>query len=138
MAAKGRSQRVTVIGKARALPLTSDAKRFPVIETDADIATGAEFLVAREPCFAKVVEVHGLPSARRVENNLRVMRVHSLGLWLPRIAPNEIENEHRHRQTHFVDARPARAQCVVTGGEVRIHSGVVASRRESRRPLVAA
>ena len=36
-------------GKARALPLTSDAKRFLVIETDADIATGAEFLVAREP-----------------------------------------------------------------------------------------
>ncbi len=58
------------IGKARALPLTSDAKRFPVIETDADIATGAEFLVAREPCFAKVITVHGLPSARRVENNL--------------------------------------------------------------------
>ena len=58
------------IGKARALPLTSDAKRFPLIETDADIATGAEFLVAREPCFAKVVEVHGLPSARRVENSL--------------------------------------------------------------------
>jgi DNA-3-methyladenine glycosylase II len=58
------------IGKARALPLTSDAKRFPVIETDADIAAGAEFLVAREPCFAKVVEAHGLPSARRVENSL--------------------------------------------------------------------
>ena len=58
------------IGKARALPLTSDAKRFPVIETDADIATGAEFLVAREPCFAKIIELHGLPSARRVENTL--------------------------------------------------------------------
>ena len=58
------------IGKARALPLTSDAKRFLVIETDADIATGAEFLVAREPCFAKVIDVHGLPSARRVENSL--------------------------------------------------------------------
>jgi DNA-3-methyladenine glycosylase II len=52
------------------LPLTSDAKRFPVIETDADIAAGAEFLLAREPCFAKVVEVHGLPPARRVENSL--------------------------------------------------------------------
>jgi DNA-3-methyladenine glycosylase II len=52
------------------LPLTSDVKRFLVIETDADIATGAEFLVAREPCFAKVVDVHGLPSSRRVENNL--------------------------------------------------------------------
>jgi DNA-3-methyladenine glycosylase II len=58
------------IGRARALPLTSDAKRFPVIETDADIATGAEFLVAREPSFKKVIEIHGLPSARRVENNL--------------------------------------------------------------------
>jgi DNA-3-methyladenine glycosylase II len=58
------------IGKARALPLTSDAKRSPVIETDADIARGAEFLVAREPCFVKVIAVHGLPSARRVENNM--------------------------------------------------------------------
>jgi DNA-3-methyladenine glycosylase II len=58
------------IGKARALSLTSDARRFPLIESDADIATGAEFLVAREPSFAKVIEVHGLPSARRVENNL--------------------------------------------------------------------
>jgi DNA-3-methyladenine glycosylase II len=58
------------IGKARALPLTFDAKRFPLIETDADIATGAEFLVAREPCFQKVIAVHGLPSARRVENGL--------------------------------------------------------------------
>lgn len=58
------------IGKARALPLTSDAKRFPLIETDADIAAGVEFLVAREPYFAKVVAVHGLPSARRVENSL--------------------------------------------------------------------
>lgn len=58
------------IGKARELPLISDAKRFPVIETDADIARGVEFLVAREPSFAKVVDVHGLPSARRVENSL--------------------------------------------------------------------
>jgi len=58
------------IGKARALPLTSDAKRFPVIETDADIARGVDFLVAREPCFGKVIAVHGLPSSRRVENNL--------------------------------------------------------------------
>ena len=58
------------IGKARALPLTSDAKRFPVIETDADIARGVEFLVAREPCFARIIDVHGLPSARRVENSL--------------------------------------------------------------------
>ena len=58
------------IGKARALPLTSDAKKFAVIETDADIATGVEFLVAREPCFEKVIAVHGLPSSRRVENCL--------------------------------------------------------------------
>lgn len=58
------------IGKARELPLISDAKRFPVIETDADIARGVEFLVVREPSFAKVVDVHGLPSARRVENGL--------------------------------------------------------------------
>ena len=58
------------IGKARALPLTSDAKKFPVIETDADIATGVEFLVGREPCFEKVIAVHGLPSSRRVENSL--------------------------------------------------------------------
>ncbi|MBZ0259944.1 MAG: DNA-3-methyladenine glycosylase 2 family protein [Hyphomicrobiales bacterium] len=52
------------------MPLTSDAKKFPVIETDADIATGAEFLVGREPCFEKVIAVHGLPSSRRVENCL--------------------------------------------------------------------
>lgn len=59
-----------VIGKAGALPLTFDAERFLVIETDADIATGAEFLVAREPCFEKIIAIHGLPSARLVENNL--------------------------------------------------------------------
>lgn len=58
------------IGKARALLLTSDAKNFPVIETDADIATGAAYLVAREPSFVKVISVHGLPSPRRVENCL--------------------------------------------------------------------
>jgi DNA-3-methyladenine glycosylase II len=57
------------IGKARELLLTSDAK-FQVIENDADIARGADFLVAREPRFAKVIDVHGLPSARRVENGL--------------------------------------------------------------------
>jgi len=57
-------------GKARALPLTSDAKRFPVIETDADIATGVEFLMGREARFAKVVTVHGLPPSRRVHNSL--------------------------------------------------------------------
>ena len=58
------------IGKARALPQTSDAKKFPVIETEADIARGVEFLVAREPSFEKVIDVHGLPAARRVENCL--------------------------------------------------------------------
>jgi DNA-3-methyladenine glycosylase II len=50
------------------LPLTF---RSPVIETESDIACGAEFLVKREPCFAKVIAVHGLPSPRRVENNLQ-------------------------------------------------------------------
>ena len=55
-------------GKARGLPLTF---KFPVIESEADIARGAEFLVAREPCFANVIVVHGLPSPRRVENNLQ-------------------------------------------------------------------
>lgn len=58
------------IGKAGALPLISDAKRFPIIETDADIAAGVEFLVGREPCFERVITAHGLPSPRRVENNL--------------------------------------------------------------------
>ncbi len=56
------------IGKARGLPLTFKSL---VIESDADIARGAAFLVEREPCFAKVIAIHGLPSPRRVENNLQ-------------------------------------------------------------------
>ena len=56
------------IGRTRGLPLTFKS---PVIESEADIARGAEFLVGREPCFANVITVHGLPSPRRVENNLQ-------------------------------------------------------------------
>jgi DNA-3-methyladenine glycosylase II len=58
------------IGKARALPLTFDVKKIAVIETEADIARGVDFLVARETRFARIVEAHGLPSSRRIENNL--------------------------------------------------------------------
>ena len=50
------------------MPLTFKS---PVIESEADIARGAEFLVEREPCFARVIAVHGLPPPRRVENNLQ-------------------------------------------------------------------
>ena len=42
-----------------------------MIESEADIARGAEFLVERDPCFANVIAVHGQPSPRRVENNLQ-------------------------------------------------------------------
>jgi len=42
-----------------------------VIESESDIACAAEFLVKREPCFAKVIAAHGLPAPRRVENNLQ-------------------------------------------------------------------
>ena len=59
-----------MIGKAKELHLTSDANKSAVIETEKDIARGVEFLVVREPRFAKVVATHGLPSSRRVENNL--------------------------------------------------------------------
>jgi DNA-3-methyladenine glycosylase II len=68
MAAKGLSQHALAIGRAKGLPLTFKS---PVIESEADITRGAEFLVEREPCFANVITVHGLPSARRVENNLQ-------------------------------------------------------------------
>ena len=67
MAVKDRSQRVLAIGRARGLPLTS---KYQVIESEADIARGARFLVACEPQFAKIIEIHGMPSPRRVENNL--------------------------------------------------------------------
>jgi DNA-3-methyladenine glycosylase II len=56
------------IGKTRELPLTFKS---PVIESESDIARGVEFLVKCEPCFANVLAVHGLPSLRRVENNLQ-------------------------------------------------------------------
>ena len=59
-----------MIGRTRGLPLTSDANSSLVIESDKDIARGAEFLVRREPCFARVITAHGLPSPRRVENSL--------------------------------------------------------------------
>ena len=52
------------------MPLTSDRGISPVIATDADVARGVEFLVAREPRFARVVERHGIPPVRRVENSL--------------------------------------------------------------------
>ena len=52
------------------MPLTSDRGISPVIATDADVARGVEFLVAREPRFARVVETHGIPPVRRVENSL--------------------------------------------------------------------
>ena len=42
-----------------------------MIESELDVARGAAFLVEREPCFANVIAVHGLPSPRRVENNLQ-------------------------------------------------------------------
>ena len=70
MGAKDQSQHVLAIGKAKESPLTSDSDKSPVIETDKDIARGAEFLVEREPRFARVIEAHGLPSPRRVENSL--------------------------------------------------------------------
>ena len=68
MAAKGQSQHALAIGRTRGLPLTFKS---PVIESESDIACGAEFLVEREPCFARVIAIHGLPSPRRVENNLQ-------------------------------------------------------------------
>ena len=71
MVVKDRSQRALAIGRTRGLPLTSDANKSLVIESDKDIARGAAFLVVREPGFAKVIAVHGLPSPRRVENNLQ-------------------------------------------------------------------
>ena len=52
------------------MPLTSDREISPIIATDADVARGVEFLVAREPRFARVVETHGMPPMRRVENSL--------------------------------------------------------------------
>ena len=67
MGPRARSPCVLVIGRARGLPLTFKS---PVIESESDIAWGAEFLVKREPDFAGVIALHGLPSPRRVENSL--------------------------------------------------------------------
>jgi DNA-3-methyladenine glycosylase II len=52
------------------LPLTSDGGTSPIIATAADVGRGVEFLLAVEPRFARVVETHGIPPVRRVENNL--------------------------------------------------------------------
>ncbi len=59
-----------VIGKPRGLPLISEQAIFPVIENDEHVAEGVDHLIAIEPRFARVLEAHGVPSARRAENNL--------------------------------------------------------------------
>jgi DNA-3-methyladenine glycosylase II len=41
-----------------------------IIATEHDVARGVAFLVGREPRFADIVEKHGLPPVRRVENCL--------------------------------------------------------------------
>jgi DNA-3-methyladenine glycosylase II len=58
------------IGKPRGLPLISERMKFPVIENDRDVVKGIDHLILIEPRFAEVVRVHGIPSARRAENNL--------------------------------------------------------------------
>ncbi len=55
------------IGNRRELPLIS---RPAAIATASDVARGVEFLIAVEPRFAAVATTHGVPSARRAENNL--------------------------------------------------------------------
>jgi DNA-3-methyladenine glycosylase II len=70
MVAKGQSPRDLAIGKPRGLPLISEQRRFAVIEHDEHVAQGVEHLIAIEPRFARVVENHGMPSARRVQNEL--------------------------------------------------------------------
>jgi DNA-3-methyladenine glycosylase II len=52
------------------LPRTSDHLAFQVISSDLDVAKGVNCLVGVEPRFKKVVEAHGIPPARMVENNL--------------------------------------------------------------------
>jgi DNA-3-methyladenine glycosylase II len=59
-----------VTGRLRELPLTSDMRRSTVITTEDDVAQGVKFLVAREPRFAAIVDRHGIPPVRRVENGL--------------------------------------------------------------------
>ena len=65
MARRGLSPRTMGTGRRRVLPQISS-----VIATDEDVARGVEFLVAHEPRFASIVEKHGLPPVRRVENSL--------------------------------------------------------------------
>jgi DNA-3-methyladenine glycosylase II len=43
---------------------------FKTIETEADIAEGVEWLVAREPRFRLVIDTHGHPPLRRAEGGL--------------------------------------------------------------------
>jgi DNA-3-methyladenine glycosylase II len=70
MAARVPSLRGLAIGKPRGLPLTSDPSHFSVIEHDEHVAQGVDYLIAIEPRFARVVQAHGIPSARRVRNDL--------------------------------------------------------------------
>lgn len=43
---------------------------FKTIETEADIAEGVEWLIAREPRFRLVIDTHGHPPLRRAEGGL--------------------------------------------------------------------
>ncbi|MFZ5674789.1 MAG: DNA-3-methyladenine glycosylase family protein [Pseudomonadota bacterium] len=43
---------------------------FKTIETEADIAEGVAWLIAREPRFQAVIDTHGLPPLRRAEGGL--------------------------------------------------------------------
>lgn len=43
---------------------------FKTIETEADIAEGVTWLLAREPRFQTVIDTHGLPPLRRAEGGL--------------------------------------------------------------------
>jgi DNA-3-methyladenine glycosylase II len=70
MDVKVQSLRVMATGRRKELPLTFDDRRTPVITTEDDVAKGVKFLVSREPRFAAVVDRHGIPPVRRVENNL--------------------------------------------------------------------
>jgi DNA-3-methyladenine glycosylase II len=58
------------IGKPRGLPLISEQHRFAVIEHDDHVAQGVKHLTDIEPRFARVVQTYGVPSARRVQNDL--------------------------------------------------------------------
>jgi DNA-3-methyladenine glycosylase II len=52
------------------LPLTSSQKESRVIASHEDVECGVGYLVAHEPRFARVVDSHGIPPVRLVENNL--------------------------------------------------------------------